>query len=537
MIKRNTEPRNKDFFSRVVPIIPYVILAGIIFQVISAITEAFGIYQFGNALGSPLFVNLFFTIIVVIGWELLIRVSTNYISKTLTLKIRKEIVMEKLEFVLLFLAILLGGPLIYYSYSVSKENAHMTFEFMMPDRDTTAVTSIVSTKSEELNSIDRTYSKRKNEIEQKFSDQEITKKGIHEANKKYYLDQIVYWQEREKARNKKYTSKINSLNKKINESNQKYQSSLSGITSDKNKELGDLEKWRGNTEGNAIAFANENLSEDKNKWKTFNLWFKKYSYIWSHFAGLSSILAVLCVLFSVVFKVLAGIEEETHLTPESLEPHLMSEVAYLFHLKTISPLRNKIRTAINKAASERVQLEIVTHSTPSVTHTRYAPPVTETNPLRGLPVTHVTPVTESVTEKRYTPPVTEPQHELPTHVTPVTTGSVTDHGGSTAPKLEPVTPPEAIVVELSPTVTSTKPEKIKPVTDQGPKVVMLTSTKAVITDVNGEKETVTITQVGNRKRANLGNIKKRKTKTSKDNAKRLYEFYSDLENKMKEAKK
>lgn len=215
----------------------------------------------------------------------------------------------------------------------------------------------------------------------------------------------------------------------------------------------------------------------------------------------------------------------------------MSEVAYLLHLRTISPLRNMIRTEINKAASKRVQLEIVTHSAPTVTHTRYVSPVTEPKPLREEPVTAVTPVTESVTEKRYDPTVTKPQHELPTHVTPVTTGSVTDHGGSTAPKLEPVTPPEAIVVELSPTVTSVKPEKIKPVTDQGPKVVMVTSTKAVITAVNGEKETVTITQVGSRKRANLGNMKKRKRKTSKDNAKRLYEFYSDLENKMKEAKK
>lgn len=537
MIKRNTEPRNKDFFSRVVPVIPYVIIAGIIFQVISAITEAFGIYQFGSALGSPLFVNLFFTIVVVIGWELLIRVSTNYISKTLTLKLRNEIVMEKLEFVLLFLAILLGGPLIYYSYSVSKENAHMTFEFMIPDRDTTAVTSIVSTKSEELNSIDRTYSKRKNEIEQKFSDQERAEKGIHQANKKYYLDQIVYWQEREKARNKKYTSKINSLNKKINESNQKYQSSLSEITSVKNEELSELKKWRKKTEGSAISFADENLSEDKNKWKTFNVWFKKYSYIWSHFAGLSSILAVLCVLFSVVFKVLAGIEEETHLTPESLEPHLMSEVAYLLHLKTISPLRNKIRTAINKAASERVQLEIVTHSAPTVTHTRYAPTIPEAKTLRSESVTPLISVTESVTESRYEKPVTESQHELPTHVTPVTPSSVTDHGTSAAPKLEPVTPPEAIVVELSPTVTGSKPEKVKTVTDQGPKVVMVGPTKAVITGSKGEKETVTLEQVSSRKRANLGNIKKRKTQNGKDNAKRLYDFYAGLENKIKEAKK
>jgi hypothetical protein len=543
ILRRNTEPKNKDFFSRVAPIIPYVASAGIIFQIISAITEAFGIYQFGEALNSPFFVNAFFTIIVVLGWELLIRTSVQYLSKTSALSLRKEIQLEKLEAVLFILAILLGGPLIYYSYSVSKENAHMTFEFMMPDKDTTTVSNIVETKKIDLGTINSDYQSRRSELEKRFSDLESAATGVYESEKNAINKTIGDYRAKERNTGRKYTSRINRQIEKVNDSYKRYQLEIKNITDAKNIELASLSEWREKRENGALSFANNELKEDNDKRSIFVAWFKKYSYIWSHFAGLSAILAVLCVVFVVVFNVLAGIEEETHLTPENLEPGLLSEIMYLAQIKITSPIRNRVRTEINKTASKRVTLEIVTPSTVSVTPTRYTPPhvtseaVTVTRPLRTESVTPLRSVTESVTEKRYGKPVTEAQHELPTHVTPVTPPSVTDHGTSAAPKLEPVTPPEAIVVELSPTVTGSKPEKVKSVTDQGPKVVMVGPTKAVITGSKGEKETVTLQQVSSRKRANLGNIKKRTTQNGKDNAERLYDFYYGLELKMKEAKK
>lgn len=524
MIKRSTEPRNKDFFSRVVPVIPYVILAGIIFQVISAITEAFGIYQFGDVLGTPLFVNLFFTIIVVIGWELLIRVSTEYIFKTVTLKLRKEIVLENLEFVLLFLAILLGGPLIYYSYSVSKENAHMTFEFMMPEKDTMVVSSIVQTKKADIAIIGSDYQERKTEIENRFAERIAAAKGVHDANKSTNNALIREWRAKEKQNDKKYTTYINRYKNKINESNQAYQLELKELSAQMDNELAELKNWRYGVEDNASTLANNFLQNDKDKWITFKAWFEKYAYIWAHFAGLSSILAVMCVIFSVVFKVLAGIEDETHLTPESLEPKLLSELSYLLHLKTISPLRNKIRTAINNAALKRVQLEIVTHSTPSVTHSVYTPP-----PVTPIPVT----VTEPVTQIGYASEPITAKHPLPTTVT-----SVTDYsepvtlGGAVAVPL-PVTKPEAVIIELDPTVTAKTPKRnVAPVTDQlDVRIVMVGQTTAKI-DRNGKVETVTLEVVRNRKRAQKGNMKNRKTDEAKLNAEKWYSFYCDLEDKM-----
>lgn len=543
ILRRNTEPENKGFFTRVAPIMPYVVRAGIIFQIISAITEAFGIYQFGEALNAPLIVNLFFTLAVVIGWELLIRVSSEYVTKTATLRIRKEIKLEQLEGVLIAIALLIGIPLIVYSYTVSKENAHMTFQFMMPEQDTTKVASIQVAKTEDLSSIKEDYLQRKAEIEKMFLDQSRAAKGVYDADKASINSTINQYREKERRTGQKYTTKINGENDKLNNSYEEYKEKVSLITTEKNAALQDLSAWRSGLESNALGFASDELDEDKGRKEAFKAWYTKYSYIWSHFAGLCAILAVLCVIFGAVFKVLAGIKEETHLTPENLEPGLWSEIYYLIQLTITSPIRNRVRNAINETASKRVQLEIVTPSTINVTPTSYAPPHVDSRSvtrvsqsLRSETVTPVTPVTRSVTENSYKTPVTEAKHELPTQVTPVTHGSVTHQGGSALLKPESVTNPEAVVVELSPTVMGTKPEKKKNVTDSGLKVIMVGPTKAVITGNKGEKETVTLQQVGNRKRANFGNIEKRKTQAAKENARRLYEFYRDLEARMKEAK-
>ena len=251
----------------------------------------------------------------------------------------------------------------------------------------------------------------------------------------------------------------------------------------------------------------------------------------------------LCVVFSEIFKVLAGIDEETHLTPESLDPGLWNEFMYLLHLKIKSPIRNKIRTAINKTAAKRVDLEIVTPSRINVTPERFTPPTvtdraeTVTHPLRSAPVTVPKPVTVPVTEMRYGKEPKYRNSELPTHDTGVTHPSVTHFDGAAVPKVEPVTPPEAVVVDLSPTVTGNKPKKVeKTVTDSTPQVIMIGPTKAVIVDQHGKKESVTLETVQSRKRSNFGNIKKRKTEAAKENCRRMSDFYAGLEERMKTAK-
>lgn len=543
IIKRNTEPTNTEFFTRVVPFIPWIFWGGVIFQLISAITEAFGVYQFGSAVGAPTLVIAFFTLLIVAGWEFLIRASVQYVSKTAMKKVRGEIKLENPELILITIALLIGAPLIYYSYSVSKENAHMTFEVMMPDRDTMVVANIQHGKQSELSNIESDYISRKSEIEKRYREKESAARGIYSADKATHNTNIQEWRDKEKKYNKKYTSYINKEKDKLNESYRVYKDEVKNITEAKSEELASLSQWRVDQESGALAFAGDNLTQENSKRETFMMWYKKYSSIWSHFAGLSVALAVLCVVFSVVFKVLAGIDEETHLTPESLDPGLWNEVQYLLHLKIISPIRNRVRTAINQTHSKRVDLEIVTPSTISVTPERYAPPTvtgraeTVTHPLRSSTVTPRQSVTESVTQMRYGAENKGRNSELPTHVTPVTGVGVTHFKGSAAPKPKTVTPPEAVVVELEPTVTGKKPHKIeKTVTDAPAKVIMVTPTKAVIIGPNGEKETVTLQQVQSRKRSNKGNIDKRKTKEAKANAKRLYEFYKDLEKDIKSAK-
>jgi hypothetical protein len=544
LIKRNTEPKNKEFFDRVAPIAPTILIAGVFLQVISAITESFGVYQFGSAINSPFIVKVFFTIAIAAVWELVIRGAFTYVFKTGAKIWHDKIVIKKLEVALFVLLLSMGSALLYYSWFVSKENAHMTFEVMMPDRDTTALSSIDQSKNANLTALGSTYAERKTEIEKRFSEQLSASKGVYLAARAKHNTNIQDWRDKEKRYNKTYPSRIKREKDAINAAYEKHKTEASEITKLKADELAALDQWRDGRETGVIALAGDNVSEDNKKRETFKAWYSKFAIIWAHFAGWAGVLGVACIAFGAVFKVLAGIDEETHLTPESLDPGLWTEFMYLVHLKVKSPIRNKIRTAINKTASKRVDLEIVTPSTISVTPERYAPPSvtgssrTVTHPLRSASVTPAKSVTESVTEMRYGKEPEKPLSPLPTHVTGVTGPTVTDSKGSALRKPEPVTKTEAVTIELEPTVTGTKPKKEeKTVTDSPGQIIMVSPTKAVIINPqNGKRETISYNKVGSRKRGNYGNVKNRKSKAAKARCKEMGDFYADLEKQMKEAK-
>lgn len=544
IIKRNTEPKNKEFFDRVAPIAPPVLIAGWVLQGLSAVTESFGVYQFGNAMNAPFLIAVMAAITIAVVWELLIRGSFTYVFKTGANIWHNKLKIKGLEFALFFLLASVGSTLLYYSWFVSKENAHMTFEIMMPDRDTSTISSVDNSKKADLVAIGDTYTARKNEIEKRFKEQEKAAYGVYSAAKLKHNTNIKEWQDKAKRYNKTYPTQINREKDKINEAYEAYKLESKEITKAKASELSDLDEWRDGRETGVISYAGDVLKEDSNKRSTFTTWYTKFSIIFAHFAGWAGVLGVACIAFGAVFKVLAGIEEETHLTPESLDPGLWSEFMYLLHLKVKSPIRNKIRTAINKTASKRVDLEIVTPSTISVTPERYAPPSvtgssrTVTHPLRSTPVTPAKSVTKSVTEMRYAEAAEKPLSPLPTRVTGVTEEIVTHHKGGALPKSESVTKSEAITVELEPTVTGTKPKKEeKTVTDSPGQIIMVGPTKAVIINPqNGKRETISYEKVGSRKRGNYGNVKNRKSKAAKQRCKELGDFYAELEKQMKDSK-
>lgn len=533
---KETGPKDKNFVGRVAPVVKYIVGAAIMFQLISAATEAFGVYQFGKALDSYLVVNIVFTAAIVAAWELSIRAGVMYISKTITQASTKKIKMDRLEIFLLVIAFIITGPIVYYSYFVSKENAHMTFQMMMPEADTTNVYNIDQSKTAELATIGGRYEREQEDIDKRYAEREKAAQGVYLAAKAKHNTNINQWRQREKSRGKKYTTYINREQDAINAAYEKYQSEKKEIADQKAAALSKLKEWRMEQEAGAITLAGEGFKEESNKREIFKNWFLTYSNIWAHFAGLSVILAILCYSFVQVYKVRAGIEDDVDITDEQADPSLFSELLYLLQLRFTAPVRYRVRKAINATRAKRVELEISAPVTQSVTHSQgvtgqgvtpanaYAKSVTPPNRSVIKPFQNRD---ESVTENRYGSGQPARNSALPTHITPVT--PVTQKSVTHQPK-RAVTP---TVVEWDSPVTKKPEKKEQPVTDQEYKVVFIDNMKAKIQDRNGKIETVTLDQVKSRKRSNYGNVKNRKTKAAKERCKQLGDFYADLEKQIK----
>lgn len=509
IFKKNSTPGNRENFARLSRAMRAAAWAALIFQIISGVSEGYGLKSFFGMYGGWFF-GLVAAIVISASWEVAIRSLTVYSTGTAVKWFKRRLRLDWLELVGWVVKTGLLIVLVTFSAVVSKENLQLAFEAdagSVVSEKTESVDSYTVTESQRITT---RYNQREKEITTRYNRQLAAKADQFDNAMKPVSTDLEYWKKMEQVKGKKYTSNIRRLEKRIGELKAEKAQEIAQLEDARSAALENIQSERDAELTGIAALGTSNRG-------TVMTWVFKYSKIWSIFAGLSVLAAVLLIIAVTIDRVLSEIEDDVTITDDYTEHSFFDEVAYYAYLKAVHPIRNRIREGINRAAKDRVQLEITTGAPPSqptaVIHNQA--PIGFSQPAQPAPHNRA-PIgfTTSTTSTS--------QHQLPIGVAPVV------QTPQPAPVVQAPRPP--VVVEWEYNATADVPTTQEPDSQVD---VKIKNGKALIRDKYGRAVECDLAKLQRRLSAWVAKKKAAVTTEQQEKCEAWIKFYADIIDKVK----
>ncbi len=348
---------NVENYSRLKKFLTLAIVLGFVFQFISGVTEANGIYNFGKSHGVPMWGIWVGVAIIAIGWEMSIRMGLKYCASTSIRWMNGVVKFKWLEAVLFGLMLVVTVVITDQSFRVSKENSeyslnifYKTFKKQTNDAEKTEAKT-------DLTEIERRYNEKRQPILSAFKADSIAAVLTYTPLIEKAGQDVTKWREKEKINDKNYITYITRAKGEA----KKQESLLAGLVADltrqKNAELSEVENWRSGQEGIIDGLKNTAIASTANtnteKERLYQEWMTKYSGFWAHFAGLSVLLGCAFIIMGTIIEELSEIEETVIISREDEEPGLLSDLWALLILSPSRYFKDKIRSVVEKSKDHR----------------------------------------------------------------------------------------------------------------------------------------------------------------------------------------